>query len=91
MSPASCKRVSGALEVPGPRRSRLPGAGARTSSRRGEIHADGIEAALQHMPADARVVVTLDCDGLDPSAMPGVAGRTPGGLTYQQAIGLIEG
>jgi agmatinase len=23
--------------------------------------------------------------------MPGVAGRTPGGLTYQQAIGLIEG
>ncbi|CCV06866.1 hypothetical protein MESS2_410029 [Mesorhizobium metallidurans STM 2683] len=23
--------------------------------------------------------------------MPAVAGRTPGGLTYQQAIGLIEG
>ncbi|WP_454849958.1 arginase family protein [Rhizobium binxianense] len=56
-----------------------------------EIHADGIEAALRHIPAGARVVVTFDCDGLDPSVMPGVAGRTPGGLTYQQAIGLIEG
>lgn len=56
-----------------------------------EIHAEGIEAALRHIPAGARVVMTLDCDGLDPSVMPGVAGRAPGGLTYQQAIGLIEG
>ncbi|WP_413988009.1 agmatinase [Labrys okinawensis] len=56
-----------------------------------EIHAEGIETALRHIPAGARVVVTLDCDGLDPSVMPGVAGRTPGGLTYLQAIGLIEG
>jgi agmatinase len=64
--------------------------GARIVTAR-EIHTDGIEAALKHIPADARVVVTLDCDGLDPSVMPGVAGRTPGGLTYQQAIGLIEG
>lgn len=56
-----------------------------------EIHAEGIEAALRHIPAGARVVVTLDCDGLDPSVTPGVAGRAPGGLTYQQAIGLIEG
>ncbi len=56
-----------------------------------EIHAEGIEAALKHIPAGASVVVTLDCDGLDPSVTPGVAGRAPGGLTYQQAIGLIEG
>jgi agmatinase len=56
-----------------------------------EIHAEGIEAALGHIPAGARVIVTLDCDGLDPSVMPGVAGRAPGGLTYSQAIGLIEG
>lgn len=56
-----------------------------------EINTKGIEAALKYIPEGARVVVTLDCDGLDPSVMPGVAGRTPGGLTYQQAIGLIEG
>ncbi|WP_292332149.1 arginase family protein, partial [Mesorhizobium sp.] len=56
-----------------------------------EVHAHGVEAALRHIPEGARVVVTLDCDSLDPSIMPGVAARTPGGLTYTQAIDLIAG
>jgi agmatinase len=56
-----------------------------------EIHAEGVEAALRHIPDGARTVVTLDCDGLDPGIMPGVAARTPGGLTYTQAIDLIAG
>jgi agmatinase len=56
-----------------------------------EIHAHGVEAALQHIPEGARVVVTFDCDSLDPSIMPGVAARTPGGLTYTQVIDLIAG
>lgn len=56
-----------------------------------EIYAQGVEAALRHIPEGARVVVTLDCDSLDPSIMPGVAARTPGGLTYTQAIDLIGG
>ncbi|MGO4569171.1 agmatinase [Rhizobium sp. 2YAF20] len=55
------------------------------------IHARGVESALQHIPEDARVVVTLDCDSIDPSIMPGVAARTPGGLTYTQVINLIAG
>jgi agmatinase len=56
-----------------------------------EVHTHGVEAALRHIPEGARVVVTLDCDGLDPSIMPGVAARTPGGLTYTQVIDLIAG
>lgn len=56
-----------------------------------EIHAQGVEAALRHIPEGARVVVTLDCDGVDPGIMPGVAARTPGGLTYTQTIDLIAG
>ncbi len=56
-----------------------------------EIHAHGVEAALRHIPEAARVVVTLDCDGLDPGIMPGVAARTLGGLTYTQTIDLIAG
>ncbi|MBY5903040.1 agmatinase [Rhizobium leguminosarum] len=56
-----------------------------------EIHAEGAEAALRHIPKGARVVVTLDCDSLDPSIMPGVAARTPGGLTYTEVIDLIAG
>jgi agmatinase len=56
-----------------------------------EVHSQGVEAALRHIPQGARVLVTLDCDGLDPSIMPGVAARTPGGLTYTQVIDLIAG
>ena len=55
-----------------------------------EIHTHGIEAAIKHIPDGAKVVITLDCDGLDPSVMPGVAARTPGGLSYLQVIDLIE-
>ncbi len=56
-----------------------------------EVHAEGIDTALRHIPQGARVIVTLDCDGLDPGIMPGVAARTPGGLTYTQVIDLIAG
>ncbi|NGN43152.1 agmatinase [Mesorhizobium sp. CGMCC 1.15528] len=56
-----------------------------------EVHAQGVGTALRHIPQGARVVVTLDCDGLDPGIMPGVAARTPGGLTYTQVIDLIAG
>ena len=56
-----------------------------------ELHAQGVEAALRHIPEGASVVVTFDCDSLDPGIMPGVAARTPGGLTYTQAIDLIAG
>ncbi|ANP85563.1 agmatinase [Rhizobium leguminosarum] len=66
------------------------GYGSRFVTAR-EIHADGAEAALRHIPQGARVVVTLDCDSLDPSIMPGVAARTPGGLTYTEVIDLIAG
>ncbi|MGO7036948.1 agmatinase [Rhizobium acaciae] len=56
-----------------------------------EIHAEGVEAALRHIPEGAWVVVTLDCDSVDPGIMPGVAARTPGGLTYTEVIDLIAG
>jgi len=56
-----------------------------------DIHAHGVEAALRHIPQGAQVVITLDCDGLDPAIMPGVAARTPGGLGYTQVIDLIAG
>jgi agmatinase len=56
-----------------------------------EVHTQGVDSALRHIPEGVRVVVTLDCDGLDPGTMPGVAARTPGGLTYTQVIDLIAG
>ncbi|TCQ29564.1 arginase family protein [Rhizobium sp. PP-CC-3G-465] len=56
-----------------------------------QVHADGVAAALRHIPEGARVVMTVDCDGLDPSMMPGVAAPSPGGLTYTQVIDIIAG
>lgn len=56
-----------------------------------EVHTHGVDAALKLIPEGSRVVITLDCDGLDPGIMPGVWARTPGGLTYTQAIDLIAG
>ncbi len=63
--------------------------GARIVTSR-ELHAQGVEAAIRQIPEGASIVVTLDCDGLDPSVMPGVFARTPGGLSYLQVIDLIE-
>lgn len=54
------------------------------------FHAHGAEDAVQHIPEDARILITLDCDGFDPGIMPGVAARTPGGLSYFQTVELIE-
>ncbi len=56
-----------------------------------DIHEHGIEAAIALVPEGARVIITFDCDAIDPSFMPGVLSRVPGGLSYTQAISLIAG
>jgi agmatinase len=56
-----------------------------------EVHRDGVEAALRHVPAGANCLITFDCDALDAGIMPAVMAPTPGGLTYTQAIDLIAG
>ena len=56
-----------------------------------DIHHSGLDAVLQHIPEDSGCVISLDLDAIDLSQMPAVAYPTPGGLTYTQVIGLIEG
>jgi agmatinase len=65
-------------------------AGVKFVSAR-QLHGDGVRRALDLVPQGADVLLTLDCDALDPSIMPAVIGPAPGGLTYWQAIDLIEG
>jgi len=55
------------------------------------VHERGIAPALDAVPAGSQVLVTLDCDGLDPTIMPAVIAPAPGGLTYWQAIGILRG
>ena len=56
-----------------------------------ELHARGLEAALDHIPQGCRCFVSIDVDGLDPAVLPAVAMPTPGGLTYEDVIGLLKG
>jgi agmatinase len=55
------------------------------------IHHEGIGAVLDRIPEGGNVIMTVDCDGLDPAVIPAVAAITPGGLSYTQMIALIEG
>ena len=55
-----------------------------------EVHEHGVAAALECVPDGARCLLTVDCDGLDPTVMPAVMAREPGGLTYRQMLDLIH-
>jgi agmatinase len=56
-----------------------------------EVAREGIGRAVGLIPEGAEVVVVLDCDALDPSVMPSVIARVPGGLGYWDVLGLLEG
>lgn len=64
--------------------------GAKLISARA-VRDHGTAPILDLIPAGANVVFAFDCDGLDPSIMPGVIGRAPGGLSYWDAVELIQG
>lgn len=56
-----------------------------------EVHRTGVEAALAKVPAAGRYFITFDVDGLDPSIAPAVASPAFGGLTYDEATGIMRG
>ena len=56
-----------------------------------DVHRHGVAPVLDMVSADAHCLVTLDCDGIDPSVLPAVAARAPGGLLYWQVLELFAG
>ena len=56
-----------------------------------QVEAHGIAPIIERITPGSNVIIALDIDGLDPSVVPGVIGRAPGGLSYWQAVGLIHG
>jgi agmatinase len=56
-----------------------------------ELHDNGVQSVLDRVPDHGRYYITVDMDGLDPACAPAVAGPAPGGITYQEACGLIQG
>jgi agmatinase len=52
---------------------------------------EGFQAALDHLKAiPGPVYLSIDLDALDPAIMPGVGTPEPGGLTYRQALAVID-
>ncbi|MBM2712962.1 arginase family protein [Mesorhizobium caraganae] len=56
-----------------------------------ELHKHGIGAVVDLIPEGSNIIICIDADALDPSLVPGVIGRAPGGLSYYQAVDLIKG
>ena len=58
-----------------------------------EIHADGRGSWLGELARRLRgrsVYLTIDVDGLDPSVIPATGTPEPGGLSWRQAMALLE-
>jgi agmatinase len=55
-----------------------------------EVHARGMAAVLESIPAKVPVYVTIDADGMDPTEMPGVMAPAPGGLRFEQVAPLLR-
>jgi agmatinase len=58
-----------------------------------DIHADAAGAWLGELAsrlAGKHVYLTIDVDGLDPSVVPATGTPEPGGLSWRQALALLE-
>jgi agmatinase len=55
-----------------------------------ELRESGLPAFVDSLPTDRRWLVTIDCDGLDPSIAPGVGWPEPGGLTFPEIAGVLR-
>ncbi len=55
-----------------------------------ELRETGVASFVETLPTDHRWLVTIDCDGLDPSIAPGVGWPEPGGLTYPEIGGILR-
>jgi len=56
-----------------------------------DIRREGIGLAVSKIPPRAKVLLSIDCDGLDPSVLPAVNMPTPGGLNYGDMVELMTG
>lgn len=56
-----------------------------------ELNAVAITRALDTLAQDGDILTCLDVDAFDPSIVPSVIGRTPGGLTYWRVADLLDG
>ncbi len=56
-----------------------------------QIRKLGLQAVLARIPEGARVYVTIDIDGFDPSIAPGTGTPSHGGFAYYEVLELLQG
>lgn len=54
-----------------------------------QCRAEGVDALLSRIPADANIYLTIDIDGFDPSIAPGTGTPSHGGFLYYEVLELI--
>jgi agmatinase len=59
--------------------------------RASEVHSEGVDRLLDRVPRGGSFLITVDFDGLDPSVAPGVGAPAPGGLSFEEASGILRG
>ena len=74
---------------PGDVRDTLARGNAIVTAR--ELRRAGVERVLAEFPPGERYYVAFDCDGVDPSVMPGTSAPLPGGLSFHEAADLLTG
>lgn len=55
-----------------------------------DVYENGAKSIAESLDLSRRWVVSLDCDGMDPSVAPGVGAIEPGGLTFMQTGVLLN-
>lgn len=56
-----------------------------------DVRREGIAPVVDCIKPGAKVLLSIDCDGIDPSVLPAVNMPTPGGLTYGDMVELLGG
>ncbi|CAN7661246.1 arginase family protein [Pararhizobium sp. LjRoot238] len=56
-----------------------------------DFHEKGVGVVTDLISEGSHVVICIDADAFDPSVVPGVIGRSPGGLSYYQMVDLVKG
>lgn len=54
-----------------------------------DVHARGVDDVIRHFEPGARLYITIDVDGLDPSCAPGTVWPAPGGLWFWQVARIV--
>jgi agmatinase len=56
-----------------------------------QIHAKGVEWALQQIPRSQKIYISLDVDVMDPTLAPGTGTLEPDGLSFRELDELMKG